>query len=149
MLRRPPRSTRTDTLFPDTTLFRSLRERRRPGHLLHHRDPRPRRAEGRCGGRRRDRGARRVPLLRRPRPRLGVAGAAARAAPVIVTAAVGHPRRRPVLPGGPDPPHRPTHRARRRRRPPRPAAVRVPTHASPPHTHADTWTDKAYWRERR
>src|SRR3546814_16197304 len=28
MLRRPPRSTRTDTLFPYTTLFRSLR---RPG----------------------------------------------------------------------------------------------------------------------
>src|SRR3546814_18831080 len=26
MLRRPPRSTRTDTLFPYTTLFRSLRE---------------------------------------------------------------------------------------------------------------------------
>src|SRR3546814_9108604 len=25
MMRRPPRSTRTDTLFPDTTLFRSLR----------------------------------------------------------------------------------------------------------------------------
>src|SRR3546814_21127210 len=25
MVRRPPRSTRTDTLFPDTTLFRSLR----------------------------------------------------------------------------------------------------------------------------
>src|SRR3546814_2215903 len=25
MLRRPPRSTRTDTLFPSTTLFRSLR----------------------------------------------------------------------------------------------------------------------------
>src|SRR3546814_12090305 len=25
MLRRPPRSTRTDTLFPDTTLFRSKR----------------------------------------------------------------------------------------------------------------------------
>src|SRR3546814_12933965 len=24
MLRRPPRSTRTDTLFPDTTLFRSV-----------------------------------------------------------------------------------------------------------------------------
>src|SRR3546814_2063778 len=24
MLRRPPRSTRTDTLFPDTTLFRSI-----------------------------------------------------------------------------------------------------------------------------
>src|SRR3546814_11434046 len=28
MIRRPPRSTRTDTLFPYTTLFRSLHERR-------------------------------------------------------------------------------------------------------------------------
>src|SRR3546814_19372138 len=28
MIRRPPRSTRTDTLFPYTTLFRSNRERR-------------------------------------------------------------------------------------------------------------------------
>src|SRR3546814_16725818 len=27
MIRRPPRSTRTDTLFPDTTLFRSCRTR--------------------------------------------------------------------------------------------------------------------------
>src|SRR3546814_12850531 len=45
MLRRPPRSTRTDTLFPDTTLFRSATgedlivlavvriQRRRPVHL--------------------------------------------------------------------------------------------------------------------
>src|SRR3546814_1551998 len=31
MIRRPPRSTRTDTLFPYTTLFRSGVE----GHLLH------------------------------------------------------------------------------------------------------------------
>src|SRR3546814_11427909 len=31
MVRRPPRSTRTDTLFPYTTLFRSLR--RRPGGI--------------------------------------------------------------------------------------------------------------------
>src|SRR3546814_4728438 len=32
MIRRPPRSTRTDTLFPYTTLFRSLRPRPvRPG----------------------------------------------------------------------------------------------------------------------
>src|SRR3546814_2723724 len=36
MIRRPPRSTRTDTLFPYTTLFRSLQEldvelRNRPG----------------------------------------------------------------------------------------------------------------------
>src|SRR3546814_5547233 len=29
MIRRPPRSTRTDTLFPYTTLFRSVRWRRR------------------------------------------------------------------------------------------------------------------------
>src|SRR3546814_19478176 len=28
MIRRPPRSTRTDTLFPDTTLFRSARNGR-------------------------------------------------------------------------------------------------------------------------
>src|SRR3546814_5294600 len=28
MIRRPPRSTRTDTLFPSTTLFRSLRRQR-------------------------------------------------------------------------------------------------------------------------
>src|SRR3546814_5567335 len=33
MIRRPPRSTRTDTLFPYTTLFRSLGER--PDPLLH------------------------------------------------------------------------------------------------------------------
>src|SRR3546814_13476449 len=31
MIRRPPRSTRTDTLFPYTTLFRSLRH---PGPIL-------------------------------------------------------------------------------------------------------------------
>src|SRR3546814_1799523 len=30
MIRRPPRSTRTDTLFPYTTLFRSLRSRAQP-----------------------------------------------------------------------------------------------------------------------
>src|SRR3546814_1288355 len=33
MIRRPPRSTRTDTLFPYTTLFRSSK-RRRDGDLL-------------------------------------------------------------------------------------------------------------------
>src|SRR3546814_7776010 len=31
MVRRPPRSTRTDTLFPDTTLFRSLQDARVAG----------------------------------------------------------------------------------------------------------------------
>src|SRR3546814_8575714 len=30
MIRRPPRSTRTDTLFPYPTLFRSLRDTRQP-----------------------------------------------------------------------------------------------------------------------
>src|SRR3546814_1443639 len=34
MIRRPPRSTRTDTLFPYTTLFRSrVRGRRKPGRV--------------------------------------------------------------------------------------------------------------------
>src|SRR3546814_1511374 len=38
MLRRPPRSPRTDTLFPYTTLFRSLRDTGRgPDHPLVHR----------------------------------------------------------------------------------------------------------------
>src|SRR3546814_13411816 len=39
MIRRPPRSTRTDTLFPYTTLFRSGRPRPpgpRPGPAPHH-----------------------------------------------------------------------------------------------------------------
>src|SRR3546814_5252917 len=34
MIRRPPRSTRTDTLFPYTTLFRSVRAARRVGTAL-------------------------------------------------------------------------------------------------------------------
>src|SRR3546814_5411789 len=34
MIRLPPRSTRTDTLFPYTTLFRSVRPRRRRGATL-------------------------------------------------------------------------------------------------------------------
>src|SRR3546814_3906777 len=58
MLRRPPRSTRTDTLFPYTTLFRSLDRyvaRRRPeqGSPTHH-VPAPRT----CG----------CPRFRRPNP---------------------------------------------------------------------------------
>src|SRR3546814_14508444 len=35
MLRRPPRSTRTDTLFPYTTLFRSVLDRRAELPLAH------------------------------------------------------------------------------------------------------------------
>src|SRR3546814_4509679 len=37
MIRRPPRSTRTDTLFPYTTLFRSNRRQRRIGDRRRHR----------------------------------------------------------------------------------------------------------------
>src|SRR3546814_5448210 len=37
MIRRPPRSTRTDTLFPYTTLFRSPRDGR--GFAVHRADP--------------------------------------------------------------------------------------------------------------
>src|SRR3546814_5499445 len=39
MIRRPPRSTRTDTLFPYTTLFRS--KRRHPMSMLDPFNPRP------------------------------------------------------------------------------------------------------------
>src|SRR3546814_11820927 len=55
MLRRPPRSTRTDTLFPYTTLFRSSP----------HRKPRAEAGKLGCGGRIDRRGAR-LGLLRRP-----------------------------------------------------------------------------------
>src|SRR3546814_6022216 len=48
MLRRPPRSTRTDTLFPFTTLFRSLHPRR-PGEADPQGNPGP--AAGRAPGR--------------------------------------------------------------------------------------------------
>src|SRR3546814_7659023 len=46
MVRRPPRSTRTDTLFPFTTLFRSLSYHWRIGHLRHHCAHRARRDAG-------------------------------------------------------------------------------------------------------
>src|SRR3546814_13376198 len=36
MIRRPPRSTRTDTLFPYTTLFRSAAKRRDVVHPMRH-----------------------------------------------------------------------------------------------------------------
>src|SRR3546814_7885586 len=42
MLRRPPRSTRTDTLFPYTTLFRSVHWRARQLPEAEHRQGRPR-----------------------------------------------------------------------------------------------------------
>src|SRR3546814_17203656 len=51
MIRRPPRSTRTDTLFPYTTLFRSIR--RSAGHC---RDGARRRGDAAAGTRPRQRG---------------------------------------------------------------------------------------------
>src|SRR3546814_3818316 len=45
MIRRPPRSTRTDTLFPYTTLFRSIELARRCD-ADHHQKSRPRRFRG-------------------------------------------------------------------------------------------------------
>src|SRR3546814_17522329 len=51
MIRRPPRSTRTDTLFPYTTLFRSLRQ------LAEVRDLRTDEQRRRAVGARRDAGA--------------------------------------------------------------------------------------------
>src|SRR3546814_5585053 len=41
MIRRPPRSTRTDTLFPYTTLFRSARRRARSRRAFRPMDKRP------------------------------------------------------------------------------------------------------------
>src|SRR3546814_13956086 len=56
MVRLPPRSTRTDTLFPYTTLFRSRGVRRLRPHRL---------ARARAG----ERHARRAPEVRRREPR--------------------------------------------------------------------------------
>src|SRR3546814_4434467 len=59
MIRRPPRSTRTDTLFPYTTLFRS-RAGRRTARLCRHR-ARFGRAQGGAERADREHGADRVP----------------------------------------------------------------------------------------
>src|SRR3546814_4773526 len=53
MIRRPPRSTRTDTLFPYTTLFRSLPPGRPAGDRRNDERGRPVAALGRRGGDRR------------------------------------------------------------------------------------------------
>src|SRR3546814_2765718 len=50
LIRRPPRSTRTDTLFPYTTLCRSRDSDRRPQDHGRHRVPRRGRREGGLGG---------------------------------------------------------------------------------------------------
>src|SRR3546814_7614423 len=64
MIRRPPRSTRTDTLFPYTTLFRSARPAPhrgvRHGHPAHAADPPPRQSRSRRRPVARHRGRRRL-----------------------------------------------------------------------------------------
>src|SRR3546814_8695357 len=79
MIRRPPRSTRTDTLFPDTTLFRSDRGCVNPGSRRA--PPRPRCPKGRSYGPAACGAGHHNPALedrprwrRRPAPRTGCAG---------------------------------------------------------------------------
>src|SRR3546814_10178232 len=60
MIRRPPRSTRTDTLFPYTTLFRSQRSSAYAGCSIGARICFVRGANSRTGGRGRDASAERV-----------------------------------------------------------------------------------------
>src|SRR3546814_7183146 len=62
MIRRPPRSTRTDTLFPYTTLFRSHQPDRGDGVRA---DPGHRGAGRRCPA---DRGPEELRWLRKPHP---------------------------------------------------------------------------------
>src|SRR3546814_16439395 len=90
MIRRPPRSTRTDTLFPYTTLFRSLPPCRRLVHRLAGRGRASRRSVDP------DAGVLLAVLLERPRSR----GAAA-AAFLVETIAGEHHRRRRRRPAGP------------------------------------------------
>src|SRR5881397_2194633 len=87
MIRRPPRSTRLNTLFPYTTLFRSRRSTRTraPGPHAGHRWPRERRATPRA--RRRPAPHRRRAPIRRP-----ARGALPRSEPADVDAVLG-PRR--------------------------------------------------------
>ena len=98
-------------------------------HRLHRRGAGQHRAARGCRRRHRPGRDGRVPLLRRPRPRLGLAGAAAGAAEGAVPADVGHPRRRHVPARGPHPPHRPADRAGRQRRAPGSAAPLLRDHA--------------------
>src|SRR3546814_6864443 len=82
MRRRPPRSTRTDTLFPDTTLFRSRAQPGRRGELAAAAPDRPARGAADDdpqpvrGGRRspENRAGDPRPARRRPRRGGGVAG---------------------------------------------------------------------------
>ncbi len=101
-----------------------------PDHLLHGGDPRQHRAALRGGRRRRLGRDGRVPLLRRSRPRVGLAGAADRAAAGAVPADERHARRCHVLQGGPDPPDGPRHRGDHVGGPARATALPLRVHAA-------------------
>src|SRR3546814_11826423 len=121
MIRRPPRSTRTDTLFPYTTLFRSLRfgqclspsvrgdDVRETGELL------GLEREELIAGLRRLQGAGRALALAAERLHLGTVGVdfaddAGLHAPGVMQAAAG------VLPAFAPLPHHPPDRGRERKR---------------------------------
>ncbi len=118
--------------------------RRRPGRHAHRgREREPDRADhllhgggaGQPGPARGGRGRRRpgrdgrVPLLRRARPRLGLAGADPRAAARAVPAHVGDPRRHDAPAGGPVPAHRPADGRGQPRRAPGAVVLLVRDHA--------------------
>src|SRR3546814_18493879 len=116
MIRRPPRSTRTDTLFPYTTLFRSRQGRpARRHHALA--DPGPAARDGEAPAGRRDAGGahrRRHPrqLLRRadrPADGLGLAGLLVGGAQrARALAHPAEPRAAPALAPPPRPPPLPS-----------------------------------------
>ena len=104
---------------------RRERQPRRAHSLLHRRDPRQHRAARRPGRRHRRRGDGRVPLLRRPRPRRRMAGAAADDAADALPADVGDARRYAVLRGGHHSPQRARDGHGEVRRSPRSPRVRL------------------------
>ena len=104
---------------------RLAHQHRRPRHLLHRRDPcQPSVARGRrhrCGLRRHGR----IPLLLRPRPRMGLAGPTAHIAPHAVPAHERHPGRHDRHRRYPHPHHRPRPGAHRRRSAPGAPLLRI------------------------
>ena len=98
---------------------------RRADPLLHGRGPRQHRAARRRRRRLQRRGDGRVPLLRRPRPRRRLAGAAADDAAGAIPADVGNARRHAVLRGGHHAPQRARDGDGEVRRSPRAARVRL------------------------
>ena len=102
---------------------------RRTDHRLHRGGIGQYRAARRRSGPDRPGGHGRIPLLRRPRPRLGLAGAATGAAKRPIPADVGHARRRHLPARGPRPSHGQADGAGRQRRAPRPAALLLRDHA--------------------